>query len=333
MKILAVGAALALIALPASAQTARDSTTQQFVQKVAIRDMFEVESGKLAQEKSGNDAIKQFARKMVEDHTKTTNELKSIAQKIQGLELPSQMDAEHQGKLDQLRAASGTQFDQRYRTQQIEAHQKAVQLFQDYAARGDNAELKSWAEKTLPNLREHLQQAQALPQVQAPVAGAQPKDGQKGQAGQGERGGRQWTPLAAPGPNQILASELRGKRVYGADNENVGDINDVLLERNGRVVAVIVGVGGFLGIGEKDVAIPFEALEIVPEQQRDGYGTTGADRTTGAGSAQPQQGVLKAERIVLRGMSKADLEAAPRFRAEGNPDRSDGTPPRTSPQR
>src|ERR671918_246687 len=101
MKILAVGAALALIALPASAQTARDSTTQQFVQKVAIRDMFEVESGKLAQEKSGNDAIKQFARKMVEDHTKTTNELKSIAQKIQGLELPSQMDAEHQGKLDQ----------------------------------------------------------------------------------------------------------------------------------------------------------------------------------------------------------------------------------------
>src|SRR5215212_6883500 len=71
-------------------------------------------------------------------------------------------------------------------------------------------------------------------------------------------------PLPGPQPGQIMGSDLRGTRVYGSNNESIGDISDLLLDRQGRIVAAIIGVGGFLGIGQKDVAVPFEALEIVP---------------------------------------------------------------------
>jgi sporulation protein YlmC with PRC-barrel domain len=62
--------------------------------------------------------------------------------------------------------------------------------------------------------------------------------------------------------DQFRASKLIGTRVTGANNESIGEINDVLMDQNGRAHAVIIGVGGFLGIGEKDVAIPMTALQF-----------------------------------------------------------------------
>jgi len=57
-------------------------------------------------------------------------------------------------------------------------------------------------------------------------------------------------------------SKLVGTDVYGTDNNKIGDISDVLIGSSGGVQAVVVGVGGFLGVGEKNVAIPFDALNI-----------------------------------------------------------------------
>jgi sporulation protein YlmC with PRC-barrel domain len=57
------------------------------------------------------------------------------------------------------------------------------------------------------------------------------------------------------------ASKLIGVGIYGPDNEKVGDVNEVLVDRKGQMQAIVVGVGGFLGIGEKDVAIPFGEVE------------------------------------------------------------------------
>lgn len=62
-------------------------------------------------------------------------------------------------------------------------------------------------------------------------------------------------------PDQMLASGLIGATVRGSANETIGEIDDVILDRDGRAQAVVIGVGGFLGIGEKDVAVPFMALE------------------------------------------------------------------------
>jgi sporulation protein YlmC with PRC-barrel domain len=58
-------------------------------------------------------------------------------------------------------------------------------------------------------------------------------------------------------------SKLIGASVYGANNASIGDINDVLIAENGQIKAVVVGVGGFLGVGEKNVAVPFDALSIM----------------------------------------------------------------------
>ena len=70
-------------------------------------------------------------------------------------------------------------------------------------------------------------------------------------------------------PGQWMASKLIGTTVIGANNESIGDVNDVLLDRSGQAVAVIVGVGGFLGIGEKDVAVAFNQLEFTNRNEFD----------------------------------------------------------------
>src|SRR4051812_15420642 len=95
-----------------------------------------------------------------------------------------------------------------------------------------------------------------------------------GVAGGTAGGGR----AAAPGnfvdrqqPGQMLASrQLVGAAVVGPNNERIGDVNDVLLDRNGQAVAIVVGVGGFLGIGEKDVAVRFNQVQITPRNQGGG---------------------------------------------------------------
>ncbi|MBQ0819353.1 PRC-barrel domain-containing protein [Microvirga sp. HBU67558] len=66
-------------------------------------------------------------------------------------------------------------------------------------------------------------------------------------------------------PGQWRASKLEGLNVYNQNNEKIGDISELLVDSSGKVQAVVVGVGGFLGLGERDVAIPFEQIKLVNE--------------------------------------------------------------------
>src|SRR3982075_4344553 len=162
-----------LFASPALAQSAGEKTgvnsalgisptTPDFVKEVAISDMFEVESNKLAQAK-GNAPEKAFASQMVTDHTKTSTELKGLVSggKVKA-ELPTALDSSHQSKLDKLKGAEGKDFSSDFDSMQVSAHKDAVSLFERYAKGGDNADLKDWAGKTLPVLRHHLEMAQNL---------------------------------------------------------------------------------------------------------------------------------------------------------------------------
>jgi putative membrane protein len=137
-------------------------TTADFVKEVAISDMFELDSNKLAEQK-GNAQEKTFARQMVTDHTKTSTELKSMVSsgKVKA-ELPTTLDSAHQSKLDKLTSASGKDFSSDFDSYQVSAHKDAVSLFERYAKGGDNSELKDWAGKTLPALQHHLEMAQDL---------------------------------------------------------------------------------------------------------------------------------------------------------------------------
>jgi sporulation protein YlmC with PRC-barrel domain len=73
------------------------------------------------------------------------------------------------------------------------------------------------------------------------------------------------TRTAVPFSGDVSAKELLDAAVVNSANETVGDINDVLLDRDGKVAAVIVGVGGFLGMGEKDVALPYDQLTFAKD--------------------------------------------------------------------
>jgi len=78
------------------------------------------------------------------------------------------------------------------------------------------------------------------------------------------------------------ASKLKGLNVYNNDNEKIGDVSELIVSRDGKIDAVVIGVGGFLGIGEHDVAVPFN--EIKWTEQRRNATTTASTNTGAAGS-------------------------------------------------
>jgi putative membrane protein len=136
--------------------------TADFVKEAAISDMFEIKEGQLAADR-GNDATKQFANRMITDHTKTSSDLKGMvdAGKVKAT-LPTALDSSHQKKLDKLDGLHGSDFDKQYRSDQISAHKTAVSLFERYGKGGDNADLKAWAEQVLPTIQDHYKMAQNL---------------------------------------------------------------------------------------------------------------------------------------------------------------------------
>jgi len=134
-------------------------------------------------------------------------------------------------------------------------------------------------------------------------------------------------------PDQFRSTNLRGTRVYGANNENIGEINDVLISRNGQVVAVMIGVGGFLGIGEKDVAIPMSMLlfqpgavaadsqdtSLVGKTMSPSPPVTNAQPGAATGTSPPATSAAARhdngipDRLILT-MTKEQLQSAPAFR-------------------
>lgn len=71
------------------------------------------------------------------------------------------------------------------------------------------------------------------------------------------------------GADDLSANRLIGMTVYNSGDENLGDINDVVVNKSGTPSVVIVGVGGFLGIGEKNVGVPFEHITIAMNKDND----------------------------------------------------------------
>jgi hypothetical protein len=72
-------------------------------------------------------------------------------------------------------------------------------------------------------------------------------------------------------PDQWLASKFRGTDVVGANEEKIGDVSDILFTKDGKILAYVVGVGGFLGIGSKDVAIDPASFQLVPGKDASDY--------------------------------------------------------------
>lgn len=156
--------ALAML-IPLALAACGAPSTPDFVQQVAMSDLYEVEAGKIAAAKGQSDAVKQFGQHMVEAHAQTTAELKGVveAEKID-VALPTALDEKHQRMIEDLNAAHEADFDETYVRQQVSAHEKGVDLFSQYADKGDDAVVKAFAAKTLPVIKQHLEEAKKLAQ-------------------------------------------------------------------------------------------------------------------------------------------------------------------------
>jgi hypothetical protein len=124
--------------------------------------------------------------------------------------------------------------------------------------------------------------------------------------------------ISSQGTDQWVFSKFKGTDVLGADNAHIGDVNDLLFDKSGKIVGMIVGVGGFLGIGEKSVAIDMGAFQVVPADT----GTTGAGGSPAAtsGSNDPTNVKLKVS------WTKEQLNNAPDFQYYKPPARSSDRP-------
>jgi putative membrane protein len=176
-----VSSMLVLLTAPAFAQTGNpgfmtpgtgpqqpNNPDRVFVRAAALGGMAEVELGKLAQQKTENGAVHQFALRMVEDHSKANDRLIGLA-RDDGIAVPDALDQRRQAMLDRLQEMSGAAFDRAYIAGQVADHQKTAQLLEYEIGSGQDVELKTFASEILPIVLEHLQIAK---DVQAQLTGS-----------------------------------------------------------------------------------------------------------------------------------------------------------------
>lgn len=149
-------AAFVVASLPAFA------ADEDFVSKAVQGGAAEVAAGNLAKSKGTAEPVKQFGSHMVTDHTQAGDELKAIATK-KGMTLPDGPGDKHQKALAKLEGKSGSAFDKAFKKQMVDDHQDTIKLFEKEAKSGKDADLKAFAQKTLPTLKHHLDMAKALP--------------------------------------------------------------------------------------------------------------------------------------------------------------------------
>ena len=131
-------------------------------------DQFEIQSGQLAQQMSQNPAIRQMGQMLVADHTSSTQQLMAAAQSAGIAAPPPAMRPEHAAMLQQIQSAPPGQFDMIFRDVQIQAHQQALQLHQNYAASGDVPALRATAGAIVPVVQNHLNMLQGMQVMAAP---------------------------------------------------------------------------------------------------------------------------------------------------------------------
>lgn len=132
-----------------------------FLLKAAKGGMMEVKLGDIATKQAANGDVKQFGQRMVDDHSKAKDELKQLAAQ-KGVTLPTDIDSKQNRTVMRLSKLNGMRFDHTYVMDMVKGHQAAIRAFAREAKYGKDADVKAWAAKTLPTLKEHLKMAQGI---------------------------------------------------------------------------------------------------------------------------------------------------------------------------
>lgn len=154
-----------MLATPANANNPSPLTdeSQKFVTEAAQSTMFEIRSSEVALERSQNKDVRDFAQKMINDHSKAKADMTSLLQVTKAESaLPQVLDEAYQEKVKDLQEADLEDFDQDYISVQVDAHDKALSLFKDYAEDGENSNLRQFAAQTLPTLQQHDKHVEEL---------------------------------------------------------------------------------------------------------------------------------------------------------------------------
>lgn len=169
-SLLTTAAALLLAAAPAFAQqpSQQDKT---FATEAAQGGKAEIDMGRYMEEHGQNVKVREFGHRMVTDHTAADTKLRAAATRAT-VQLPAAPDPDEKKTLSDLQKLKGTELDRAYIRDMVQDHQKDVQAFQQEIQSGSNAELKSFAQSTLPTLQQHLAQAQEIQQTVASNAGS-----------------------------------------------------------------------------------------------------------------------------------------------------------------
>ena len=136
----------------------------EFILDAAKGGMAEVELGKLAADRAKNDEVKKFAQRMVDDHTKANDQLKSVAES-RSIKLPQDVEAKDKALMNRLQKLNGASFDRAYMQAMVSDHVKDVNEFKKEANSGRDPQVKAFASTTLPTLEEHLQMARQARQA------------------------------------------------------------------------------------------------------------------------------------------------------------------------
>jgi len=136
--------------------------TADFLVKAAAGNKFEIDSSRLALDKSKSATVQAFAKMMVKDHEEAAAKMQRAVTEAKLSAPPGALDAKHQAILDDLAKKEGPAFDQAYTDAQLKGHEETVALFKAYADGGENARIKQFAKDLLPTLQKHLDQVRKL---------------------------------------------------------------------------------------------------------------------------------------------------------------------------
>lgn len=139
----------------------KDDDDSEFAVEAASGGMMEVELGRMAQQKASNPRVKNFGMMMVDDHSKANDELKALAAS-KNITLPSTLGEDHQKHVDELSKLSGAEFDKQYVKLMVDDHKEDIDKFDKASKECKDADLKAFANKTLPTLQKHYDEIQSI---------------------------------------------------------------------------------------------------------------------------------------------------------------------------
>jgi len=156
-----VSSLVAIAGIALAADTGLTEDEREFINKAAQGGQMEVLAGKLAVQRALDPAVKDFGQKMASDHTAANAQLKKLAES-KLVNLPDSVSPEEHTALGKLEGLTGADFDKAYSRMMVKDHETDISDFQKEIKKGQDADVKAFAEQTLPTLQHHLMLAKRL---------------------------------------------------------------------------------------------------------------------------------------------------------------------------